>query len=101
MRKGVGPCHQIHVGAGPLPLAEHAAVVTVLLEPVLLTLRRLALEDKALRRNGEKPVGVHPQNWRAPARHLGPREHGISGGFQAPRDRSSRDSGASRAPDGT
>ncbi|MFI6684082.1 MerR family transcriptional regulator [Streptomyces sp. NPDC050485] len=44
---------QIHGAAGASPQAERAAVVAVLLEPAILALRRLALEDKSSRRNKE------------------------------------------------
>ncbi|WP_367318565.1 hypothetical protein [Streptomyces sp. HUAS ZL42] len=40
--------------AGASLQAEQAALVTVLLEPVLLALRRLALEDKLSRQNAEE-----------------------------------------------
>ncbi|MBT2509796.1 MerR family transcriptional regulator [Streptomyces sp. ISL-98] len=44
---------QLDAGADPLEQAERAVLLTVLLEPALLALRRLAQEDESAKRYGE------------------------------------------------
>lgn len=54
---------QLDGGGDPLAQAERAVLVTVLLEPALLALRRLAQEDKSSRLFGGAPADGTDEPW--------------------------------------